>query len=84
MSVTTMFAVLWGLPYLVAQGFSPAGASAVLLVCVLSAIALSPAVGLVFGRFPAARVPFAAGSAWSPSQAGEPCWAASAGGPRTR
>ncbi len=61
MSVTTMFAVLWGLPYLVAQGFSPAGASAVLLVCVLSAIALSPAVGLVFGRFPAARVPFAAG-----------------------
>jgi hypothetical protein len=61
MSVTTMFAVLWGLPYLVAQGFSPAGASVVLLVCVLSAIALSPAVGLVFGRFPAARVPFAAG-----------------------
>jgi MFS family permease len=61
MSLTTMFAVLWGLPYLVAQGFSPAGASAVLLVSVLSAIALSPAVGLVFGRFPAARVPFAAG-----------------------
>jgi hypothetical protein len=56
-----MFAVLWGLPYLVAQGFSPAGASAVLLVCVLAAIALSPAVGMVFGRFPAARVPFAAG-----------------------
>jgi MFS family permease len=61
MSVTTMFAVLWGLPYLVAQGFSPAGASAVLLVCVLAAIALSPAVGVVFGRFPAARVPFAVG-----------------------
>ena len=61
MSVTTMFSVLWGLPYLVAQGFSPAGASAVLLVCVLSAIAISPAVGLAFGRFPAARVPFAVG-----------------------
>jgi MFS family permease len=61
MSVTTMFSVLWGLPYLVAQGFSPAGASAVLLVCVLAAIAISPAVGVVFGRFPAARVPFALG-----------------------
>ena len=59
MSVTTMFSVLWGLPYLVAQGFSPAGASAVLLVCVLAAIAISPAVGVLFGRFPAARVPFA-------------------------
>ena len=66
MSVTTMFSVLWGLPYLVAQGFSPAGASAVLLVCVLAAIAISPAVGVLFGRFPAARVPFALASAWSP------------------
>ena len=61
MSLTTMFSVLWGVPYLVAQGFSPAAASAVLLVCVLAAIAISPAVGLVFGRFPAARVPFAVG-----------------------
>ncbi len=61
MSLTTMFGVLWGLPYLVAQGFSPAGASAVLLAGVLAAIAVSPAVGLVFGRFPAARVPFAVG-----------------------
>ena len=59
MSLTTMFGVLWGLPYLVAQGFSPAGASAVLLACVLAALAISPVVGLVFGRFPAARVPFA-------------------------
>ena len=50
-----------GVPYLVAQGFSPAAASAVLLVCVLAAIAISPAVGMVFGRFPAARVPFAVG-----------------------
>ena len=61
MSLTTMFSVLWGVPYLVAQGFSPAAASAVLLVCVLAAIAISPAVGMVFGRFPAARVPFAVG-----------------------
>ena len=50
-----------GAPYLVAQGFSPAAASAVLLVCVLAAIAISPAAGMVFGRFPAARVPFAVG-----------------------
>ncbi len=61
MSLTTMFSVLWGLPYLVAQGFSPAGASAVLLISVLAAIMISPAVGVVFGRFPAARVPFALG-----------------------
>ncbi|HEY7919940.1 MAG TPA: MFS transporter [Streptosporangiaceae bacterium] len=61
MSLATMFSVLWGLPYLVAQGFSPAAASGVLLVCVLAAIAISPAVGMVFGRFPAARVPFAVG-----------------------
>ena len=59
LSLTTMFGVLWGLPYLVAQGFSAAGASAVLLACVLAALAISPVVGLVFGRFPAARVPFA-------------------------
>jgi predicted MFS family arabinose efflux permease len=59
MSLATMFAVLWGLPYLVQQGFSEAGASAVLLVCVLAAIVTSPAIGAVFGRYPAARVPFA-------------------------
>lgn len=61
MSLTTMFSVLWGVPYLVAQGFSPAAASGVLLVCVLAAMAISPAVGMVFGHFPAARVPFAVG-----------------------
>ncbi len=61
MSLTTAFSVLWGVPYLVAQGFSPAAAGGVLLVCVLAAIAVSPAVGMVFGRFPAARVPFAVG-----------------------
>jgi MFS family permease len=59
MSLATMFAVLWGLPYLVQQGFTEAGASAVLLVCVLAAIVASPAIGAVFGRYPAARVPFA-------------------------
>jgi MFS family permease len=59
MSLATMFAVLWGLPYLVRQGFTEAGASAVLLVCVLAAIVASPAIGAIFGRYPAARVPFA-------------------------
>ena len=44
-----------------AQRFSPAAASAVLLVCVLAAISISPAVGMFFCRFPAARVPFAVG-----------------------
>ena len=61
MSLATMFAVLWGLPYLVRQGFTEAGASAVLLVCVLAAIVASPVIGTVFGRYPAARVPFALG-----------------------
>lgn len=59
MSLATMFAVLWGLPYLVRQGFTEAGASAVLLVCVLAAIVACPVIGAVFGRYPAARVPFA-------------------------
>jgi len=59
MSLATMFAVLWGLPYLVRQGFTEADASAVLLVCGLAAIVASPAIGAIFGRYPAARVPFA-------------------------
>jgi MFS family permease len=59
MSLATMFGVLWGLPYLVRQGFTEAGASAVLLICVLAAIVASPVIGAVFGRYPAARVPFA-------------------------
>ncbi len=59
MSLATMFGVLWGLPYLVRQGFTEAGASAVLLICVLAAIVTCPAIGAVFGRYPAARVPFA-------------------------
>ena len=42
MSLATMFAVLWGLPYLVRQGFTDAGASVVLLVCVLAAIVVQP------------------------------------------
>jgi hypothetical protein len=37
---------------------------------VLAAMAISPAVGMVFGRFPAARVPFAVGVSWSPWRAG--------------
>ncbi len=63
------FSVLWGVPYLVAQGFSPAAASGVLLICVLAAIAISPAVGMVFGRFPAGFRSRSA-SAWSPWRVG--------------
>ena len=59
MSFTTMFAVLWGVPYLVAQGFSRGAASAALMVGVAAGIVFSPLVGVVFGRHRAARVPFA-------------------------
>lgn len=59
MSFTTMFAVLWGLPYLVAQGFSRSTASTVLMIGVAAGVVANPIVGAVFGRHRAARVPFA-------------------------
>ena len=59
MCFCTVFAVLWGVPYLVAQGFSRSGASAVLMVSVATGVVLSPVVGALFGRHRAARVPFA-------------------------
>ena len=61
MSTTTMFAVLWGVPYLVANGFPPRAASAVLLASVLVAVVASPLVGVVIARWPACRVPLAIG-----------------------
>ena len=69
MSLTTMFAVLWGAAVPRRPGLHRAGASAVLLVSALAAIAASPAIGPVFGRFPAARVPSRSASAWSPRPA---------------
>jgi len=55
----------------------------VLLVCVLAAIAVSPPVGVIFGRFPAARVPFAAGVCLVTVAAGRYC-GGFGGGRRTR
>lgn len=63
MTFTTMFGVLWGVPYLVAQGLSRGQASAVLTLGVAAGAASSLLVGTVFGRFRAARVPFALGIA---------------------
>lgn len=65
MSFTTMFGVLWGVPYLVSQGFSRSGASAVLMVSVAAGVISSPIVGALFGRHRAARVPFALGVAFA-------------------
>jgi MFS family permease len=61
MSFTTMFGVLWGVPYLVSQGYSRGTASAVLMLGVGSGVVASPIVGALFGRHRAARVPFALG-----------------------
>lgn len=63
MTFTTMFGVLWGVPYLVAQGFSRSQASAMLTLSVAAGAAASVTVGAVFGRYRAARVPFALGIA---------------------
>ena len=84
MSLATMFAVLWGLPYLVRQGFTEAGASAVLLAACWppSRPAQPSARSSAATRPPGCRSRSA--SAWSPWPAGRYCWAASAGCRRTR
>lgn len=62
MSMSVMFGVLWGQPFLVqSQGFSRNAASALLLAGVLLAIAVGPVVGLAIARYPAGRVPLAIG-----------------------
>jgi MFS family permease len=61
MSFPAMFSVLWGQPFLVAQGFTRNQASGVLTLSVLMAIIGSPLVGAGVARRPAARVPFALG-----------------------
>jgi hypothetical protein len=65
MSFTTMFGVLWGVPYLVSQGFSRGAASGILMLSVATGVVFSPVVGAVFGRHRAARMPFALGVAFS-------------------
>lgn len=63
MSMSVMFGVLWGQPFLVqSQGFSRDGASQLLLISVLFVIVISPMVGLLIARYPASRVPLAIGS----------------------
>ncbi|HEX4727337.1 MAG TPA: MFS transporter [Jatrophihabitans sp.] len=62
MSVSVMFGVLWGVPFLVqSQGFSRSGASTLLLVSVLVAIVVGPLIGYLIGRHPSVRVPLAIG-----------------------
>lgn len=52
----TVFALMWGLPYLTeAQGLSPAGAGALLSLSVVVAIASGVLIGIVTGRWPHRR-----------------------------
>jgi len=63
MSTSVMFGVLWGLPFLVqSQGYSRDGASGLLLLSVLVAIAAGPGIGYLIARHPVVRVPLAIGS----------------------
>lgn len=60
MTSTTVFGVLWGVPYLVkGEGFTSAAASRVLLVIVLVAAVASPLTGVLIARHPAWRIPIA-------------------------
>jgi len=59
MAATTVLGVLWGVPYLVAIGFSSAAASQVLLATVLMAVITNPIIGWIASRHTAARVPVA-------------------------
>jgi MFS family permease len=61
MSTATVFAALWGLPYLVANGFSKSSGSNVLLLCVLVAIVVSLSLGVIVAARPILRV-----GAWVP------------------
>ncbi|MGQ0483280.1 MAG: MFS transporter [Pseudonocardia sp.] len=52
----TVFVLLWGVPYLVvAQGLSPARASALLTLFVLAGIAVGPVIGELTARHPLRR-----------------------------
>lgn len=52
----TVFALLWGVPYLVSgQGLSPAAASALLTVLVVAGIAAGPVIGELTARHPLRR-----------------------------
>ena len=52
----TVFALLWGFPFLsVALGYGPANASLLLTLMVVSAIVVGPVLGLLTARFPLRR-----------------------------
>jgi MFS family permease len=52
----TVFVLLWGVPFLVAgQGLTPAAASALLTVFVLSGLAVAPVIGELTARHPLRR-----------------------------
>jgi hypothetical protein len=62
MSTATIFAMLWGLPYLVAIGFSNSAASELLLMCVIVSVVIGFSVGAVTSARPILRVPIAVAS----------------------
>jgi hypothetical protein len=72
MSINNTFGNLWGLPYLVAIGFSKSASGYVLLMTVLVGAAVSLIIGTVLVRRPSLRVPIAVAnalatlSAWIP------------------
>ena len=52
----TVFALLWGFPFLVAgQGLTPSSASALLIIMTVTAIATSPVIGAFVTRWPYSR-----------------------------
>lgn len=52
----TVFALLWGFPFLVSgQGRSPTQASALLTICVLAGVVVGPPLGLLVQRHPLRR-----------------------------
>ena len=52
----TMFALLWGFPFLsVALGYGPSNASLILTLMVVAAIVVGPILGLLTARFPLRR-----------------------------
>src|SRR5690606_14503613 len=52
----TVFALMWGFPFLVSgEGLEPAAASALLTVFVLAAMVAAPVMGVLVGRHPLRR-----------------------------
>ncbi|MFI6031511.1 nitrate/nitrite transporter [Amycolatopsis magusensis] len=56
-----VLSMLWGVPFLVDQGMSQAGASAMLTVFVFTSMFGGPVVGNLIGRRPAVRMPLVVG-----------------------